>query len=637
MYLWKIAQDGRFELYDGDQAVLCAYAKAAHVDGRRVDSRFARQLSCLQKGDALTISWQDDSGLVLTEYLRVENGIPTAQCALSDHTGRPVETRCLVPLVVSADKPGQLPVWKSLWSRMLLVPYDNTMWLRFEAVPLRAGRLSYDVTVLFTPESRQGLLVGALDFDLWKNALQCSAYDARNIEALCGVADAGSHDTMPHGAVCGQQVLSSRFCALFGPDWRKLLERYGDAVHAQRPILSWNGGAPFGFNSWAGLAFRLGEENFAQTGRFLREELRPHGYENAGVSYVNLDAGWNSIGEEGLQRLRDTQHENGQLAGIYDAPFAFFGKNPQEEIPCAPGHTFDEILLHDDMGRLLPRVDGAHPMDVTHPLWQEYTAWKLSRFVQWGYEYVKVDFMTHGGMEGVRYNKQVQTGRQALNMGYQFVCNCLDPQKIGRPFFISLSIAPLFPCGYGHARRFSCDAFGTNEDIEYVLNAQTYGWWENQRLYAFNDPDHIVLHRAFCMERESTPGEARARYTTAAIAGGVMMLSDDYAQEEARARTRALACNRQVNALAASRTAFMPVEAADSFASRAFTAQVNGKTYLALFALQENGETVSVSCERAGIPQGAYRNLWTGEVFSTENGALTWQAPCCDALLLVHE
>ncbi|MDD5899086.1 MAG: hypothetical protein PUE14_11445, partial [Clostridia bacterium] len=132
-------------------------------------------------------------------------------------------------------------------------------------------------------------------------------------------------------------------------------------------------------------------------------------------------------------------------------------------------------------------------------------------------------------------------------------------------------------------------------------------------------------------------GEARARYTTAAIAGGVMMLSDDYSEAEARRRTELLACNAEVNAMAASRTAFVPVESADSFACHAFTAQIDGKTCLALFALKAKGETVSVSCARAAIPEGVYRDLWTGEKYSSQNGVITWQAKACDALLLVHE
>ena len=170
-----------------------------------------------------------------------------------------------------------------------------------------------------------------------------------------------------------------------------------------------------------------------------------------------------------------------------------------------------------------------------------------------------------------------------------------------------------------------------------MLNAQTYGWWQNRRLYAFNDPDHIVLLRAFCMERDSTFGEARARYTSAAIAGGVMMLSDDYSRPEAMERTALLAANREVNDIARMRADFRPVEIADAYAGRAFTAKAGGKQYLALFSLNAEGETICVNCRRAGIPEGSWRDLWTKTQLSSQQGTITWHAEGCDAMLLMLE
>lgn len=518
---------------------------------------------------------------------------------------------------------------------MLLVPYDNTMWLRYEAASLRAGRKSYDMTVMFQEDTREGLLIGAMDFDKWKNAVICSATDAKTLNVCSGVADWGTHDSQPHGSLLGKEVSSARFCIIYGTDYRELLEAYGDLIRKERPILTWEEGVPFGFNSWAGLAFRLNPDNYQKTGAFLREELRPIGYENKGVNYCNLDAGWSAFPEEKLIKLTAQLHENGQKAGIYDAPFAFFGKDVQEEIKGVPGHTFEEILLRDEKGDHLPRVDGAIPYDVTHPLWKEYTEYKLGRFLEWGYDYVKLDFMTHGGMEGCHYDKSVRTGREAIAIGYGLIDDILVKGKGEKPFFISLSIAPLFPCGYGHARRFSCDAFGTMEDVEYVLNAQTYAWWQSGRLYQYNDPDHICLLRSFGMERDSTQGEARARYTASAIAGTVMMLSDDYEREEARKRTLQLAGNREINRMAAAGVSFLPVESNHGSASSAYTAVIGQKQYLALFHWQEKEEVVRVDCERAGLCQGTeYTELWSGETMQDEDGFITWKAQGCDAVVL---
>ena len=202
---------------------------------------------------------------------------------------------------------------------------------------------------------------------------------------------------------------------------------------------------------------------------------------------------------------------------------------------------------------------------------------------------------------------------------------------------VSLSIAPVFPYGFGHARRISCDAFGTAQDVEYELNAQTYGWWLNGRLYQYNDPDHIVLLRSFGMERDSTEGEAKARYTTAVIGGTVMMLSDDYENPNARERAKKFAGNRAINQIAASQVAFTPVESAQSSASAAYTAAIGGKRYIALFHWNSKKETVTLCAERAGLRrQAVYTDLWSGKTYINKNGKLRWDVAGCDALLLME-
>lgn len=509
---WRYKENGSFSLYMDDVMIMTAHAQAFHADGRMIDTRQAALVSMKETGKELTLTFSADNGLCLKEYLSVdEEGTPMACCSLCKEDGGIVYTNMLVPLIVNAGSDNRLDVWKSIWSKMLLVPYDNTMWLRYEAVPLRAGRKSYDMTVMFKEDTREGLLIGAADFDIWKNAVICSATDAKHLCAQSGIADEGTHDSTEHGIVSGYEVSSARFYVMYGEDYRTLLERYGDLIAKNSPVLRWKEGVPFGFNSWAGLAFDLNADNYQKTGEFLRTDLQTANYENNGITYANLDSGWNVIPEETLVSLVDELHENSQKAGIYDAPFAFFGRDVKEEIPGAPGHCYEEILLRDEMGRFLPRVDGAIPFDLTHPVWKQQMKWKLDNFIRWDFDYVKLDFMTHGGMEGSHYDERIATGRQAINEGYRFISEYLSAERIGKPFFISLSIAPLFPCGYGHARRFSCDAFGTYEDVEYVLNAQTYAWWESGRLYQYNDPDHICLLKSFCMEKDSSEGEARAR------------------------------------------------------------------------------------------------------------------------------
>lgn len=473
-----------------------------------------------------------------------------------------------------------------------------------------------------------------MDFSIWKNAVTCSGNDAKTLCAESGVADRGTHDTVPHGSLSANSVSSAPFCILYGPDYRRLLELYGDILSSDRK-LTWNGGVPFGFNSWAGLEFRLNEENFRETGHFLGNTLRPSGYENQGCNYVNMDNGWQNLDIGRLRDITEKLHQNGQKAGIYDAPFIFSGEDPGQEIPGAPGHTYEEILLRDSKGHLLPKLDGSRALDVTHPVWKQQMKWKLDRFVSWGFDYIKMDFLSHGAAEGSHYDKTVRTGRQAIAIGYQWITDNLAKERIGRDFFISLSIAPLFPHGYGHARRIACDAFGTNEDVEYTLNGETYGWWQNGRLYSFNDPDHICLFRSFDMERNSSVGEARARYTASVIAGTVMMISDDYGCPEARERTLRFCTDKAVNAVARSGVAFCPVSSAGGSASAAYTALINGRHYLAVFHWLEKEEETTVDLERAQLQPGTvWKELWSKKTMQDEHGILRWNVCGCDAILL---
>jgi alpha-galactosidase len=643
-YKWEDLRSGEFILSSDGKRLFEGYAEASDTYGRTIDTRtdrYEHAETCDENGNNITrIYFISRNGLRLTAELGIdENGIPYAGCVLSDTGDVPVSTSRLLPVVMHYAEDDIMPMWKSLASKMLLVPYDNTMWSRYETAPLRPGRRSSDLSMLLSGYDKSALLFGAVDFDTWKNAAVCSAYDARKIELRCGEADEGTHDTVCHGAVTGMEVRSSRFIFLYGDDHRDLLESYGDVVNRLTGPSEWKYGIPFGWNSWSAHQSYIDAEKADTASGFIKEKFQDTGAVAAGAQVcINLDAGWRKMTEDELSGFVSGCHSRGQKAGTYDAPFAFFGKDVNERLPYTAGdHTYAEILMKDCRGNLLPRVDGAYPMDVTNPLWKEMTAGKAEKLIKDGYDYVKLDFMSHAGMEGEHYDKAVSTGRQAINMGYAFIRDILSEEKAGRPIFISLSIAPLFPNGYGHARRFSCDAFGCAEDIEYVLNAQTYAWWENERLYEYNDPDHICLRKSFCADRDSSSGEARARYTSAVITGGIMIMSEDFTNAEAARRAEELASNAEINRIAASHRAFRPAGTAGSGACSIFTAVIDGNDYAAVFNTGSNAQHIEISPEEYGLPvRDSYTEIWTGRklIKDSMTGKIGIDFSGCDACIL---
>ena len=128
--------------------------------------------------------------------------------------------------------------------------------------------------------------------------------------------------------------------------------------------------------------------------------------------------------------------------------------------------------------------------------------------------------------------------------------------------------------------------------------------------------------------------EARARYTTAAIAGGIMLLSDDFSNELSRERAEKFTANREINRIASSGIPFRPVESAGGSSGHVFTAVIDDRPYAAMFNWNETSADIAAVCERAQIPEGTYRDLWTGRTVSTEQGSLIWRFEDTDAALL---
>ena len=274
----------------------------------------------------------------------------------------------------------------------------------------------------------------------------------------------------------------------------------------------------------------------------------------------------------------------------------------------------------DENGTILPAVDGGVSVDPTHPGTIMYLEDQLNRFIDLGFAYVKMDFMSHGAREGVFYNPDITTGTQAYNYGMQKIHEILGDKLENQEFFISFSIAPMFPSQYAHSRRISCDVFGTIDQTEYMLNSLTYGWWMNGTIYPFNDPDHIVVYNSFNHKQAILYNEGLSRYISAAIAGTMLIDSDDFRIKEARKRATEILTCEEINAVAKRNVAFRPVEgntkdaACDTFVSYE---ESEDALYLAVFNFDSSKtKKMQMDPERLGLdPSVEYEmyDLWSKE------------------------
>jgi hypothetical protein len=263
-------------------------------------------------------------------------------------------------------------------------------------------------------------------------------------------------------------------------------------------------------------------------------------------------------------------------------------------------------------------LDGAYAVDPTHPATKARIDYFIDQFKSMGFEYVKLDFLGHGALEStVRADPNVQTGIQAYNQGMKYIVD-----RIGGSMFISESIAPLFPAGYGHARRISCDVNGAAVDphgSSYELNSLTYGWWMSGRTYAYNDPDMMVFEGY-------TAGDNLTRLLSAVISGTVFLDGDDLTGSTGQALARAYLTLPRINAIAQLGKTFRPVEGnTGTSPSDVFSLQDGQAAYVAVFNYASAAEAKVVDLARAGLSGSttyAATDVWSGST-SSVTGTLT--------------
>ncbi len=513
---------------------------------------------------------------------------------------------------------------------VVFVPNDNDMWVHYnEPIDPAKDPDSYEVTAVFDNTSRKGMVLGSVTHDLWRTGVLARGLgegSASNVELYGGATGQWTHDVDPHGVVTASTIHSPLVLVGYYADWRNGMEEYAQVNAQIHPPLAWSGGVPFGWNSWSAYLMNINTQKYLGVADFIHTELEPRGFKNDGTTYVNWDGGWSLLKQEEIIADARHLHAQGQKAGIYFTPFSYWSDDFTKPVEGTDGkYKYSDILLRDSRGNPLPKIDGTHPLDPTHPGTIARIDYELARFVAWGYDSVKLDFLNCGSLEGMHHDPAITTGVAAYAYGMQRIEDDLAPKKIGRPFFISLSIAPLFPA-YGHSRRASCDAFGRIEDSEYMLNAVTFGWWTNGTLYRFNDPDHTVIARDLDPYHDQSPKgsiqtdeEARSRVTASVIAGTVLIDSDDLLDARGQARAKSLLTNTQVLDVARAGRSFRPVEGDAGLRSASVFVrnEPDGSLLLAIFNFNGvAGTNLIVDLSRIGLDATrsySVDDLWTAE------------------------
>lgn len=490
-------------------------------------------------------------------------------------------------------------------NRMLFVPFDNDKWVRYDSHSLNNDLTSYEVSAIYNNNSRNGLVLGSISHDTWKTGVIFSSEKkkGKQLDVVAGITSELTRDVLPHGSVKGNRVSSPKIFIGYFKDWRDGMETYAKANAVITPTLSWNKGKPFGWNSWGKIQANLSRDKACEVSAFFSENLQPNGFKNIDdIVYLDLDSYWDKLSEKQLKEYADSCKKNGQVPGIYWAPFTDWGRDSLRTLN-GTGYKYKDVYLYAH-GKP-QELDGAWAVDPTHPGVRARIDQFTEKFKRLGFKYLKIDFLTHGSFEADHYYDQnIRTGMQCYNNGMSYLLN-----KLGSDFYITIAISPLFPSQYAHSRRIACDAFYSMKDTEYTLNATTYSWWLSYA-YKYNDPDHLVLEGG-------TDGENRARITSGAITG-IFMSGDDFSKsgnESAKIKAKKFLTNPDINKMAMIEKSFRPVECDSSRASEMFTYFTGKELYLAVFNYSANPKRYDIDFKRIGLVSTSdytIKELWSG-------------------------
>jgi hypothetical protein len=293
------------------------------------------------------------------------------------------------------------------------------------------------------------------------------------------------------------------------------LEALGRHAAERAPQLS--GPSPAGWCSWYEMYTEVSEEKVLANLEVLRREFGP-----SLLRFVQIDDGFqraagdwegNDKFPHGHRWLTDRIREAGFTAGLWLAPLAVAAASP-----VAREHP-DWLLLGSDGLPLTVRDQASwggrcHALDGSlRPVQDWLRALARRAVTEWGYDYLKLDFLYYGAL-GTRPERQ-QSPTEALRAGLRAL-----REGAGRAFVLGCGAPLQHSLGLVDGMRIGEDVEGSWDGAQVGARAALLRAHLHRRAW-HNDPDVLLARAPLTLE------EARAWASVVALSGGMTLLSDD--------------------------------------------------------------------------------------------------------------
>jgi alpha-galactosidase len=256
------------------------------------------------------------------------------------------------------------------------------------------------------------------------------------------------------------------------------------------------------------------------------------GYQSAWGDWTTCNAKF----PDGLEHLSKAIKAKGYTSGLWLAPFVV---DPRSKL--AARHP--EWLVKDRKGK--PIISGyfyefyGNVLDLTQPEVQEHVRSLLHTIaIEWGYGFVKTDFVYSGGLPGIRQNPKM-TRAQAFRKGMEAVRQGIGEETFllgcGCPFGPAIGLVDAMRIGPDTAPNWTPYLWTTKwatpiikgeksigslrNNIRHTLNLSTIhrGWW-------WNDPDCLMVRN---YDTTLNDDEVMSNVSLVGLSGGLMINSDD--------------------------------------------------------------------------------------------------------------